>query len=153
MTQLVRQRFLLRASMLATVIAAVGIAGAQPARAADEVTQERLLNADKPVTEDEFTKARLGIIRGFPPSFETPGQVLRRLLDLVHYGLPDDYFSHHVSRLDAVTLDDVHRVSAGHVDPLMLSIIVVGDRKVIEPGLLELNLPIVHLDYEGRPLE
>jgi hypothetical protein len=34
----------------------------------------------------------------------------------------------------------------------MLSIIVVGDRKVIEPGLMELNLPIVHLDYEGRPL-
>ena len=47
MTQLMRQRFLLRASMLATMIAAVGIAGAQPARAADEVTQERLLNADK----------------------------------------------------------------------------------------------------------
>ena len=46
MTQLMRQRFLLRASMLA-MIAAVGIAGAQPARAADEVTQERLLNADK----------------------------------------------------------------------------------------------------------
>ena len=47
MTQIVRQRFLMRASMLATVIAAVGIAGAQPVRAADEVTQERLLNADK----------------------------------------------------------------------------------------------------------
>src|ERR1700733_15889883 len=47
MTQLVRQRFLMRASMLATVIAAVGIAGAQPARAADEGNQERLLNADK----------------------------------------------------------------------------------------------------------
>jgi zinc protease len=113
----------------------------------------RELHADKPISEEEFTKARLGIIRGFPPSFETPGQVLRRLLDLVHYGLPDDYFSHHVSRLNAVTLDDVHRVSVGHVDPSMLSIIVVGDRKVIEPGLLELNLPIVHLDYEGRPLE
>src|SRR6202167_3726008 len=47
MTQLVRQRFLMRASVLATVIAAVGIAGGQPAGAADEVTQERLLNADK----------------------------------------------------------------------------------------------------------
>ncbi|MGE0056931.1 MAG: M16 family metallopeptidase [Dehalococcoidia bacterium] len=113
----------------------------------------RELHADKPVTADEFERARLGIIRGFPPSFETPGQVLRRLLDLVHYGLPDDYFSHHVSRLTNVSLEDVHRVSAGHVDPSMLSIIVVGDRKVIEPGLLELNLPIVHLDYEGRPLE
>ncbi|MGH9695517.1 MAG: PQQ-dependent dehydrogenase, methanol/ethanol family, partial [Bryobacteraceae bacterium] len=47
MTELIRKRFLLRASVLATVIAAVGIAGAQTVRAADEVTQERLLNADK----------------------------------------------------------------------------------------------------------
>ena len=79
--------------------------------------------------------------------------MLRRLLDIVHYGLPDDYFSTTSQRLTAVTLDDVHRVVAEHVDPAALSIIVVGDRAVIEPGLRELNLPIVHLDHEGRPLE
>src|SRR5258705_5917420 len=40
-------RPLMRASVLAAVVAAVGFAGALPARAADEVTHDRLLNADK----------------------------------------------------------------------------------------------------------
>ena len=38
---------LMRASVLATVVAAAGFAGALTARAADEVTHDRLLNADK----------------------------------------------------------------------------------------------------------
>jgi predicted Zn-dependent peptidase len=55
-----------------------------------------------------------------------------------------------VERLQAVTLADVHRVAAEHVDPGQLSIVVVGDRAAIEPGLKELNLSIAHLDYQGE---
>jgi zinc protease len=112
----------------------------------------RDLVQDRQISEEEFERARLGMIRGFPPSFETPGNVLRRLLDIVHFGLPDDYFSGHIDRLMAVTLADVQRVAQEHVDPSNLSIVVVGDRAVIEPGLRELNLPIVFLDYEGSLL-
>ncbi len=111
------------------------------------------LHANRPIGEEEFEKAQMSLVRGFPPSFETPSQVLRRLLDLVHFGLPDDYFDDHVARLQNVTLPDVHRVALEHVDPQALTIVVVGDRAVIEPGLRELELPVVLVDYEGRPLE
>ncbi len=111
------------------------------------------LHGQRPITADEFEHARQALVRGFPPTFETPGQVLRRLVDLVHYGLPDDYFSHQIERLEAVTLDDVRRVAAEHIHPDRLTVVVVGDRAVIEPGLQELGLPIVHLDYEGLPVE
>jgi len=111
----------------------------------------RDLHGNRPLTEEEVEKARLGIIRGYPPTFETPGQILGRLIDLAHYGLPDDYYRGQIERLQAVTLDDVHRVAAEHVAPDCLSIVVVGDRAVIESGLEELNLPIVHLTYEGEP--
>lgn len=111
------------------------------------------LQGVRPLTEEEFEKARNGIIRGFPPTFETPGQVLRRLVDLVHFDLPDDYFTTQIARLEAVTLDDVHRVAKEYIHPDRLNIVVVGDREVIEPGLQELGIPMVHLDYEGRPLE
>jgi zinc protease len=113
----------------------------------------RDLQDERPLTEDEFEKARLGLIRGFPPGFETPGQVLRRLLDIVHYGLPDDYYSGQVERLEAVTLADVRRVAAEHVDPEKLSIVIVGDRALIEEPLRQLELPMVLLDHEGQPLE
>jgi predicted Zn-dependent peptidase len=113
----------------------------------------RDLRGDRPLSADEFEKARLGLIRGFPPTFETPGQVLGRLVDLVHYGLSDDYYTGLIERLQEVTLADVHRVAAEHIDPNALSIVVVGDRATIESGLAELDLPIVHLDYEGEAVE
>jgi hypothetical protein len=47
----------------------------------------------------------------------------------------------------------VRRVAAARVDPDALSIVVVGDRAVIEPGIRELDLPIIHLDHEGQPVE
>jgi zinc protease len=113
----------------------------------------RDLRGNRPIGDEEFEKARLGLIRGYPPTFETSGQIVGRLLDLVHYELPDDYFRGQVARLQAVTLDEVLRAATTHVDPDHLSIVVVGDRAVIEPGLAELDLPIVHLDHEGEVLD
>jgi len=107
----------------------------------------------RPVTEDEFEKARASLIRGYPSAFERPGGILRRLLDVVHYGLEDDYFTRQIERLEAVTLEGVRRAAAEHVHPDRLSILVVGDRATIEPGLRELELPIVFLDHEGAVLE
>ena len=101
---------------------------------------------------DEFERGKMALIRGYPPTWETAGQVLGRLVDIVHFGLPDDYHSFQVERLQAVTIEDVHRVSSEHVHPDKLSIVIVGDGKVIESGLQELDLPIVHLDYEGQPV-
>ncbi|HLF78125.1 MAG TPA: insulinase family protein, partial [Dehalococcoidia bacterium] len=109
----------------------------------------RDLHGERPLSEEEFDRARLALIRGFPPTFETPGQVLRRLLDIVHYGLPDDYFTHQVERLESVTLEDVQRVAREHVDASALSIVVVGDKATIEGPIKELGLPITYLDHEG----
>jgi zinc protease len=118
----------------------------------ETLREYRDLHSERPITADEFEKARSGLIRGFPPTFETPSQVLRRLLDIIHFGFPDDYFSGQVARFEAVTLDEVHRVAAEHVDPDMLTIVVVGDRAAIGGPIEELNLPIVHLTHEGEPV-
>jgi zinc protease len=111
------------------------------------------LHGRRPITQEEFDKAKLGLIRGFPPMFETPSQVLRRTIDLVHFDLPDDYFATQLERLEAVTLADVHRVAAEHIHPERLSVLVVGDLEEIEAGVRGLGYPVVVLDHEGRPLE
>ena len=129
-------------------------------RVATHVTKEALqetmkefrdLVGDRPIDAEEFDKAQKGMVRSFPPTFETPSQVLRRLLDIVHFGLPDDHFSSQVARIEAVTLADVNRVATAHVDPEALSIVIVGDRAKVEGPLSEVGLPIVHLDHEGEP--
>jgi len=75
-----------------------------------------------------------------------------QLGNLALFGLPDDYYSNYVAKLEAVTLDEVRRIGAERIDDGHLIVLVVGDRGGIEPGLKELGLPIVHVDYDGHEL-
>jgi zinc protease len=104
---------------------------------------------ERPLSQDEFEGARLALVRGYPPTFETADQIAAQLIDLVHFGLPDDYFTGQVDRLQALGLADVQRVAEEHVQPDQFSIIVVGDRAAIESSLQQLDIPIVHLDYDA----
>jgi zinc protease len=108
---------------------------------------------EHPISEDEFERARQALVRGYPPTFETVDQITGRLFDLVHFGLPDDYFVGQVDRLQAVSLGDIQRVAHEHIHPDELSVVVVGDRAAVEPSLRRLELPVVHLDYDGMPVE
>ena len=108
---------------------------------------------ERPLNQDEFLRARSAFIRGYPPTFETVDQISGRLIDLVHFGLPDDYFAGQVDRLQAVSLADVQRVAEEDIQPGQLSVVVVGDRAAIEPGLRALGVPVVHLDYDGLPVD
>ncbi|MBM2812119.1 MAG: putative Zn-dependent peptidase [Chloroflexi bacterium] len=137
-----------------TFIAGGSVQTAVTKEAVIETLKEfRDLHADRPIGDSEFEKARFGLIRGYPPGFETNGQILGRLVDIVHFGLSDDYYSGQIERLQEVTLAEVRRVAAEHVDPSRLSIVIVGDRAIVEPGLKELNVPVVHLGYDGEPTD
>ena len=107
----------------------------------------------RPITAQELEFAKQAIIRGYPRGFETPEQISSRLMDVVLYGLPDDYFNNYIGRVRAVTLDDVNRAAGKYLDPSRMAILVVGDRRVIEPGLRSLTdvtQSITFLDAEGR---
>ena len=56
------------------------------------------------------------------------------------------------SRIAEVSLNDIHRVGAEYIHDRQLTVLVVGDRATIQPGLVELGLPIVELDNEGMVL-
>ncbi len=111
------------------------------------------IRGKRPVSAEEFQDARDGILQGFPGRFETHGQLLHQLSNVVVFGLPDDYYSHVAASMRAVTLSDVHRVARERIDDEHLAVLVVGDREAVEPGLGAVGLPIAHVDYEGRRLE
>lgn len=124
-----------------------------------EVTKESVIETLKeyaqvrgelPITEDEFNNAKDGILRSVPSAFETHGQTLQQLVRLVMFNLADDYFATYADRVEAITLEDVHRVATERVLDSRLKLLVVGDKSLVEPGLKELGVPIVHVDYEGQ---
>lgn len=127
-----------------------------------EVTKESVIevlkefkdiHVDRLPDEEEFNDARNGLLKGFPGQFETQGQMLSQFARNVMFGLADDYYSGLVAHYEALTLDDLHRVATDRVDNDHLSLLVVGDRSVIEPGLEEIGVPIVHVDYEGAVID
>jgi zinc protease len=119
-----------------------------------EVFKElRGIGEAQPVTAQEVEFAKQTIIRAYPSGFETSGQIAGRLEDLVIHGLPDDYFNKVIEHVRAVTLDDVMRVANQYLKPDKMAVLVVGDRKTIEPGLRALDgvgATLTLLDTEGQ---
>lgn len=106
------------------------------------------------VPATELTKAKRYLQLQLPAQFETTGGVASRLVPLVLYGLPLDYYNTYAQRLEAVTQADVQRVASRYVDPSRLAVIVVGDRKSVEPTVKALDLgPVSVRDMNGKPVK
>jgi zinc protease len=113
------------------------------------------ITKDRPPTEAELANAKDRLIKGFPSRFETTFGLANQLEDLVLFDLPNDYFTTYQQKIEAVKAADVARVAAERITPEKLTILVVGDRAKIEPGLksLAFGKQIQLLDPEGNPAE
>jgi predicted Zn-dependent peptidase len=119
--------------------AAAGVQTDKTAEALKEFFNE-LEAIQKPVPDDELARAKNYVALRFPSAFETTGDISRRLEDVLVYHLPDDYFAKYVQNIQAVTAADVQRVAQKYIQPGRFAVVVVGDLKVIEPGIRALNL-------------
>ncbi len=108
------------------------------------------IRGDRPVTQKELDYNKQSLIRRYPAAFETVGGISGQLASLVVYGLPDSYFNDYIGKINAVSLDDVNRVAKKYLDPSKMAIVIVGDRKVVEPGLKELGYDIHIVNAEGE---
>ena len=79
--------------------------------------------------------------------------MLTRLVQIALHRLPDDYYADFLDNIAAVGLERLNDIAARRIDDKHLILLVVGDRAAIEPGLRELGLPIVPVDFDGRRLE
>jgi predicted Zn-dependent peptidase len=119
--------------------AAAGVQTDKTAEALKEFFNE--LNAIlKPVPADELARAKNYVSLRFPSAFEATGDISRRLEDALVYHLPDDYFAKYVQNIQAITGANVQRVAQKYIKPDHFAVVVVGDLKVIEPGVRALNL-------------
>ena len=97
----------------------------------------------KAIPADELARAKDDIALRVPTTFEATGRIssrLQALESLVVYGLPDDHYAKYVPAIQAVGAADVQRVAQQYIQPDHLAIVIVGDRKTIEPPIRALNL-------------
>lgn len=91
------------------------------------------------VPTEELTKAKRFLQLGLPGNFETTGGIAGEFVPLLAYGIPLDFYATAVQRYGEVSQEDVRRVARQYIDPDKLTIVIVGDRKTIEPGLRALK--------------
>jgi predicted Zn-dependent peptidase len=92
------------------------------------------------VSGAELDKAKNYLALQMPRSFETTRSTANALATAYLYDLPADYYSTYGDRVRAVTAADVKRVADKYIQPDKFAVVIVGDRKAIEPGLKALNL-------------
>jgi predicted Zn-dependent peptidase len=106
------------------------------------------------VPADELSRAKRYLQLQLPGNFETTQQIAAALVPVALYGLPLDYYNNYVQSIEGVTQADVNRVAQQYVNPGSLAIVIVGDRKMVEPGLKSVNVgPISIRDMSGLPIQ
>jgi predicted Zn-dependent peptidase len=117
-------------------------AGVQTDKTAEALTEffKELEGIRKPIPPEEIEKAKNFVALLLPRNFETTERVAGSLAQMFIYNLPADYFATYTQRVRAVTPADLHRVAERYIQPDKFAVVIVGDRKKIEPGITALNL-------------
>lgn len=115
----------------------------QADRTADSIRaileQMEAFPATSPIDDGEFQRVTDGTIRGLPNSFETNGQVLGALLANQQLGRDLRYHLQLPAIYRSMTMDAINQAAREYLQPDDLTIVVVGDRRVIDPQLQTLS--------------
>lgn len=107
----------------------------------------------RPPVEAELAFARNATVRSLVTRIETIDEVANRLNLVARDGLAPSYYDDYIRGMNRVTVAGVAATAARVVDPAHTTIVVVGDRGVVEPRLRAANIaPIVVVDQSGKPV-
>jgi zinc protease len=97
---------------------------------------------DKGVTKEELERTINGSVRELPGSFETSGDVLGGLRQIVKFGRPDNYYETLPATYEAMTAAEIDAAARKALSTDDLVYVVVGDAAVVKPQLDGLGLPV-----------
>ncbi|HKX89303.1 MAG TPA: pitrilysin family protein [Sphingopyxis sp.] len=97
---------------------------------------------DKGATREELERTINGSVRELPGSFETSGDVLGGLRQIVKFGRPDNYYETLPATYEAMTAAEIDAAARKALSTDDLVYVVVGDAAVVKPQLDGLGLPV-----------
>jgi len=99
-----------------------------------------------PVTDLELTEAKESTLNSFVFNFDSPSEVLNRLVNYEYYGYPKDWIFEYQKAIAAVTKADILRVAKEYLKPENFVIVTVGKPEDYGTPLTALNLPVSKVD-------
>ena len=113
--------------------------GATDSAIAESVREYKRL-VDEAVSATEVKDQLNNVVASFPSSVQTVQGLMNRLVNVVTYGLPYDFYSSYREKLAAVSAADIGRVGKSLLTPGSVTVVAVGDLKTIEAPIRALNL-------------
>jgi zinc protease len=130
-----------------------GIRSDVTAPAVGEIMKELKKLSETGITKPELDLGRDSIVRSLPADFETSARAAGALSGIYLYDLGVDYYAQLPASMRTVNTESVLGAARKYMAPGRMVLIVVGDRKTIEPELRKLNIgPIEFRDVDGRVL-
>src|SRR6185295_8727969 len=91
------------------------------------------------VGERELDGAKAYLTGSFPLTIETPESMAMQVVNALFYGLPLEQLQTFRERVNAVTVDDIQRVSRDLLRPDRLSVVLVGNAAAFASQLREVG--------------
>lgn len=101
------------------------------------------------VSDEDLVAAKASLSGAFGRSLESTSSAAGFALNIARYGLPADYYNNYLARLEAVTAEDVMRVSKEYMRTDNLTISIVGKAQDVAAGLAAFGT-VEYFDAEGQ---
>jgi zinc protease len=105
---------------------------------------------DSPAKEEEVNQVKSQNILSLPGSLETNGAVMGNLINIISYGLPNDYYDTYPTKLRGLTTPDIQNAAKKVIYPNNLVWVVVTDKTKVEAGIKDLGYEVNYIDGDGN---
>jgi predicted Zn-dependent peptidase len=123
------------------------------------ITDEFFRFQREPVVGRELEDAKAYLAGNFPLTIETPDAISTRILTAIFFNLPLSDLGSEPERVNAVTPEDIERVTRAYLRPDRLAIVLVGNASGFLPQLPKIGIrnvddiiPIAELDLASPTL-
>ena len=117
-----------------------------------EIISEILAMRDGNITEEQLASAKAVYNGSFALGMEDPARSARLASTILINNLPKDYYRTYLQKINAVTVQDLKRVSKNYFSEGNSRIGIVGNADKIMPQLLRLGYAIKKYDIYGDPV-
>jgi zinc protease len=115
-----------------------------------EFIKEITLYKDKGMSEDELAFMKKSIGQSDALKYETPIQKAYFLNRIIEYKLDKDFVKEQNDILTSIKTEELNELAAKLLPVDKMHMVIVGDKKLVEPGLKKLGYEVVELDTEGN---
>jgi predicted Zn-dependent peptidase len=90
---------------------------------------------DEQVDPDHLQLVKNSLSGSFARSLEKPQNLASRVINIVRYNLPEDYYETFLEKVNAVSIEDVQRVARRFIRPENANIVIVGNKEEVADKL------------------